>query len=224
MSRPDNCKLHVKIYADSRGAWLGNELRRFQSDKYTISVSYRRGAKMIDIWEMIEYDLVYKSEEIDFIFVYAGVCDLTRRSVTRSGRRIYWPDADIVGSFSRLKRIMNDMINNLMLISPRLKMCFLPEAGVDLITYNRIQHPVPYKLLIVQEVFEDHLRDLQLVTRILNTRMGVMTPWSLDVTHRWRANRLIPVFERSFDGLHLTLLQVRRLARIVTLYVREKLC
>lgn len=179
---------------------------------------------MIDIWEMIECDLICKCEVIDFIFVYAGVCDLTTRFINRFGRRTYWPDADIVNSFSRLKQTMNDMITNLKLIAPRMKLCFLPKAGVDLITYNRIQHPDPYKMLIVQEMFENHLCDLQLVTRILNTRMGVVTPWSLDVTHRWRANRLIPVFDRTFDGLHLTIFQVHRLASIVAQYVREQLC
>lgn len=216
-------KYHIKIYADSRGAWLGRELRRMNCDKYTFSVSFRRGAGLIDIWEMIENDILIGDRDIDFIFVYGGVCDLTIRYINRFGRCTYWPQPDMNECFSRIKRTMDDMINNLMLIRPGLRMCFLPESGVDLITYNRIIHPVPWYLLIVQEEFENRLRDLQWVTRILNSRMNVVTPWSLEPTHSRRLGRLVPVYGRSHDGLHPTIQQVRRLAQILARYVRNEL-
>lgn len=216
-------KFHVRVYADSRGAWLRRELRRLNADKYTFSVFYRRGAGLIDIWEAIEYDLLVGNLNIDFIFVYCGVCDLTVRYLNRFGRRTYWPQPDMNESFNRIKRTMSDMIDNLKLIKPGLRLCFLPESGVDLISYNRINHPVPWYLLIVQEEFENRLRDLQWVTRIINSRMGVITPWSLETTHCRRAGRLVPVYGRSFDGLHPTINQVRRMATILSVYVRNEL-
>lgn len=216
-------KFHVRVYADSRGAWLGRELRRLNCDKYTFSVIYRRGACLIDIWEMIENDLIVGNLNIDFIFVYGGVCDLTVRYVNRFGRRTYWPQPNMSECFRRMKRMMSDMINNLGLIRPGLRLCFLPESGVDLITYNRIRHPVPWYLLIIQEEFEDRLRDLQWVTRIINSRMSVITPWSLETTHSRRSGRLVPVYGRSFDGLHPTIHQIRHMARILSVYVRNEL-
>lgn len=218
MNNSTGRKFLIMIYADSRGAWLEREHRRYQNDKYHFVVKFRRGARLSDLWELIEYDILTGRHRPDFIFVYGGVCDLTQRYTNRFGRRSYWPAHNIRESFRKVKQIMNDMVNNLRLISPNMRMCFLPEAGVDMITYNRIRHPVPYKLLIVQEMFEDHLRDLQWVTRLINSRSGIVTPWSLDVTHSHRSGRMVPVFNRNLDGLHLTIQQIKRLAYVIVCY------
>lgn len=172
---------------------------------------------------MIEYDLLLSDEKIDFIMVYGGICDLTMKCRNRLGRIAYWPHPNMEGCVKQVKKTMMGMINNLKLIRPGMKLCFLPEAGADLIRYNRVRHPVPYELLIIQETFEQYLRDLQWVTRLINTRTGTTTPWSLDTTHRWNTRRLIPVYGRSIDGLHLAHNQVRRLADILAKYAREEL-
>lgn len=218
MSDNNDRRFLIIIYADSRGAWLERSLRRFQTDKYHFVVKFRRGAGLIDLWELIEFDILTRTRRADFIFVYGGICDLTQRYINRFGRRSYWPAYNMKESFKKVKRTMNDMVNNLRLISPNTRMCFLPEAGVDMISYNRIYHPVPYRLLILQETFENHLRDLQWVTRLINSRSGLVTPWSLDVTHSHRSGRMVPVFGRSMDGLHLTIHQVRRLAQVIVCY------
>lgn len=155
MDRTGDKRLLILVYADSRGAWLGRELRAQQNDKYHFIVRFRRGAGLIDLWEMIEYDILTGRHHADFIFIYGGVCDLTLRYINRVGRRTYWPHPDMDESFRRVKRLMNEMVNNLRLICPGLRMCFLPESGVDMITYNRVYHPVPYRLLILQESFEN---------------------------------------------------------------------
>lgn len=211
-------KLLIIIYGDSRGAWLERSLRRYQTDKYHFVVRFRRGAGLIYLWELIEYDILTCSRRADFIIVYGGICDLTQRYINRFGRRSYWPASDMRDSFKKVKRTMNDMVNNLRLICPNMRMCFIPEAGVDMIIYNRIHHPVPYRLLILQETFENYLRDLQWVTRLINSRSGLVTPWSLNITHSHRAGRMVPVFGRSMDGLHLTIQQVRRLAQVIVCY------
>lgn len=223
MERGNNGRIHIRIYADSRGSWLGRELNRYSSDKYFFTVLFKRGARLADLWELIEYDLLLSDEKIDFIMVYGGICDLTLKYRNSMGRITYWPHEDMEGSFKQVKIAMMEMVNNLKMIRPGLKLCFLPEAGADLLAYNGVMHPVPYKLLIVQETFEVYLRDLQFVTRLINTRTGATTPWSLDATHRWNAGKLIPVYSRSFDGLHLTHQQVKKLASLLTKYAREEI-
>lgn len=60
----------VRVYADSRGAWLSHEIRKFNSTDIDYSVHYRKGATLREIWAMIEMDLF--CARIDFIFILAG--------------------------------------------------------------------------------------------------------------------------------------------------------
>lgn len=120
---------------------------------------------------------------------------------------------------------MRDIIHNFKLIpcKPGCKLAFLPEPGLDLIRYNKIPHPVPWRILIIQEEIEERLELLQLYTRALNSHVGSLTPWTMDTTHAHRNGRLVPVYDRTTDGLQFSGLQVKKLAEIIANFARNEL-
>lgn len=217
MERQHTDKFIVRVYADSRGSWLAHELRKFNCDEINYSVHYRKGATLIDIWTMIEADLF--SSKIDFIFILAGVCDMTDFSYTRTGRRYVFPPFDMDLRFQEIERIMCGIENNFRLIGGSCKLCFIQEAGIDIIRYNRIRHPVPASMLIMQASLEDNLRRLQMFTKSLNDRLGVPTLWSLIITHAMKNGLWTAVYDRTFDGLHFSGKQIAELAGAIANYV-----
>lgn len=64
MENGNHSRIHIQIYADSRGAWLGRELGHFPSDKYFFTVVFRRGASLARLWEMFEFDLLLSDEKM----------------------------------------------------------------------------------------------------------------------------------------------------------------
>lgn len=212
---------HVKIIADSRGSWLLNELWPYNDTEIKFSVKFRKGAGLIKLWELAEYELL--KGHSDMIFILGSVCDLTDKYGSTRNGRVYWPPHNIKERFASVKSILSGMANNYKLLNPRPMLCFLPECGLDLIRYNKVFHPVPFQLLIMQEEFEDCLRDLQQFTVDLNRSIGSVTPWTLEVTNVNRGGRMVPVYDRTFDGLHYSRLQVRRLAFTLWKYVQVEL-
>lgn len=215
MERPE--KFAVRIYADSRGAWLAHEIRKFNSAEISYSVHYRKGATLRAIWAMIEMDLL--STKIDFIFILAGVCDITDFTFTRTGRRFVYPPFHMDFRFCDIERVMLDIENNFRLIGGNCKLCFIQEVGLDLIRYNHITHPVPAPILIMQASLEDNLRRLQTFTKKLNDRLGVPTLWSLIITHAKKHGLWVPIYERTFDGLHFSRRQIVDFAKTLNNYV-----
>lgn len=211
----------VKIIADSRGAWLMNELAAYNDTEIVFSVKYRKGAGLAQLWEYVEFELLHGNS--DMVFILGSVCDLTDKyGNTRTGR-VYWPPHNIKARFEAVKATLSGMENNYHLLKPRSMLCFLPESGLDLIRYNKVFHPVPFQLLIMQEEFEDCLRDLQQYTIETNKRMGSITPWTLEVTNVNRGGRMVPVFDRTYDGLHYSQAQLKKLAFTLWKYVQVEL-
>lgn len=132
---------------------------------------------------------------------------------------------DLDGRFEELYGYMRDIIHNFKLIphNPKCKLAFLPEPGLDLIKYNKIPHPVPWRLLVTQSEIEDRLDLLQLYTRALNSLTGSITPWSMDISHAHRNGKLVPVYERMPDGLHFSGNQVKKLADVIANFARTEL-
>lgn len=210
-------KFIVRVYADSRGAWLAHELRKFTCTEIDYSVHYRKGATLREIWAMIEMDLF--ATRIDFVFVLAGVCDITDFTYTRTGRRYVLPPFDMDKRFCDIEKTMLDIENNFRLIGGKCKLSFIQEVGIDTIRYNRIRHPVPASALITQASLENNLRRLQLFTKSLNDKMNVPTLWSLIITHAKKEGVWIPVFDRTYDGLHFSRKQTIDLAKAISNYV-----
>lgn len=101
------------------------------------------------------------------------------------------------------------------------KLVILPEPGMDLIKVNRIPHPVPWRLLVIQSELEDRLELLRLYTKAINLHLGVVTPWSLDITQTYRNHEVHPVYDRLHDGLHFSGTQVVKLAKILAENVED---
>lgn len=209
------------LYSDSRGARICHLLRD-QSDQNAIfRVRYRKGANLMQIWELIESDLLTK--KIDLVIVMAGVCDLTDRYINTYGHRVFWPPFDLDSRFLQIENTMKSMANNFKLLGQGNKLCFLQEPGLDLVRWNRIQHPVPWQVLIRQASLEHNLDILQRFTLNLNSWLGVPTPWTLEVTHCLRNNKWIPVYDRLFDGIHPSQQQVNKYSRAIVRYARSAL-
>lgn len=217
---PFRSKKYILIVTDSRGSWLNREIQRYQTHLLKFKVIYRRGAGLAVLWEIIEWNLL--SRRVDYVFILGGVCDLTDRYLV-NGRRSHWLPEDIDGRFNMVYRLLRDISSNFRLLNTGAKLIFLPEPGLDLIRWNRISHPVPWRFLVEQAELQERLELLQLYTKVINSHLGSITPWSLDITHSFRNGELHPVYDRMRDGLHFSGMQVKKLAQILACYVEDDL-
>lgn len=168
---------------------------------------------------MIEHDLL--TMEIDMIYIFAGVCNMTDRYIRPNGSLSYWPPFDMDLCFKAIEDTMRDIVRNFELLSQGNKLCFLQEPGLDLVRYNRIAHPVPASILIMQASLEDNLRRLQKITIKLNGRLNIPTPWTLEITHCLRHDEWLPVFDRFSHGLHPTTHQAELYAKKIAKFSKR---
>lgn len=228
----DNCsmagilpKTQILIITDSRGAWLSRELRNLVRHNHirnlNFYVIYRKGAGLALLWEIAEHALL--SRKVDILLMFGGICDITSPTRDAYGRRSFWPSADLPDRMDYIIDIMKGIVNNFELLQLPCKMCFMPEPGADLIRYNRLQHPVDWRYLVIQNRLEDYLVSLRAFTRRLNADMKMPTPWTLDATHTRRNGRLVQVYSRFRDGLHPSLEQVKKWAEIIISFVQDLL-
>lgn len=205
------------VIADSRGALLWREFRRIPNEDIYYRVITRKGASLRKLWEIAESE-IFRGRP-DIIFLYGGICDLTDRIYNWQGGREFWPPTDMITRINEVADLMSSIANNITLMNIRVKLCFLPEAGCDLLRYNRCHEPISRELIQLQENFEHGLKYLQRHAKKLNSDMGLPTPWSLDATHGRRYGKLVPVYERTHDGLHPTPEVARNLAEIISKYL-----
>lgn len=212
----------VLIVTDSRGSWLHKELKKYQLPRLRFTVIYRRGAGLKVLWETIEDCILTHSW--DYVLILGGVCDITDRYHVL-GRREFWPPHDMDSRFAEIYTTMRDIVSNFKIISKntQCKMAFLPEPGLDLVKYNQVPHPVPWRILVIQAELESRMELLQLYTRVLNSHLGSLTPWTMDITHAHRNGRLVPVYDRMNDGVHFSGNQIRKLAEVLANFSRNEL-
>lgn len=208
------------IITDSRGSWLHKELRRHQQRSLKFNVIYRRGAGLRELWEIAEHAIL--TREVDLILMLGGVCDMTDKFYV-NGVRKFWPPDDMDKRFRNISRNLKDMAYNFKLMAPKCKLAFLPDPGLDLIRVNKIRHSVPWRALVVQSELEENLETLHLYTRVLNSYLGSLTPWTLEITHSHRRNNMIPVYDRTQDGIHFSREQVEKLAAEIARYALNEL-
>lgn len=210
-------KQQVLIISDSRGSHLWREFRRTVNNEAYFRVIARKGASLRRLWEIAELEIL--KGRPDIIIILGGICDLTDRYYTQQGNREFWPPHDFRSRVTEIAELMRSIANNHILLNISVKLCFLPEAGCDLLRYNQVQDPIPRELIKIQEDFEQGLRYLQNTARDLNRLLGMPTPWSLDCTHARRYGRLVPVYWRTSDGLHYSDEQTREMADILCKYI-----
>lgn len=211
-------KFQVRIFSDSRGAFLDNEFRKLNDPRVFFKTRFLRGAGLARVWELVEEELLRK--RADLIFVLAGVCDTTDCYYSSDGTRFFWPPSNTKARFLEIKTMMGDMLRNYLLLEPTPKLCFIPDPGVDLIRYNSLMHPVDSSALQTQSKLEECFRDLQEYTRKLNRLLGVKTPWTLNISHAHRSSNMVPVYDRMSDGIHFSRYQAAKLAATLRDFVR----
>lgn len=210
-------RIQALVLADSRGSHLWRELRRINDDDVYFRVISRKGASLRKLWEIAEAEIF--RGRVDIILLYGGICDLTDRFYNWFGRREFWPPADLVTRINEVADLMSAIANNLTVMNIRVRLCFLPESGCDLLKYNHCIDPIPRNLILLQENFEHGLKYLQRHARKLNRQLDMPTPWTLDATHGGRYGKLVPVYNRLYDGLHPTPEVTRDLAEIISKYL-----
>lgn len=196
---------------------MKNELFRLNDHAVYFHTRYRKGAKLVNLWELAEPDLL--SGQIDLILLIGGICNITDLYYDFHGIRSIWPPEDISSRFDEIKMLMSDMVNNYRLLNTDTKLCFVPESGIDLARVNSLCEPIPNEVQQIQTNLEIELDELRNFTKSLNDGMGVLTPWTLKVTHHRRTSKWIPVYSRLSDGLHPTVYQARRIAEILHKFV-----
>lgn len=206
-------KFHIRVLADSRGRKLKNELHRLNDGTLYFSTRVRKGAKLCDLWELAESDIL--TGQTDLLILYGGICDITDIHIARSGRRSFWPPANLSTRFDNIKSNMDSIVRNYQLLNCNTKLCFIPEAGVGLAMLNRISPPIPEDVRALQSQLEEELSDLQNFTKALNDSLNILTPWTLKITHLRRENNWVPVYSRSDDGLHPSTAQAFRMAKVI---------
>lgn len=203
----------MKIVADSRGRLLKPELHRLSDDTVYFNTRFRKGAKLIDLWEIVEEEL--QKGQTDLLVIYGGICDITDVSFDHRGRRNFWPPDDIRGRFTYIKALLSGLADNYNLLNSSTKVCFIPEPGTSLAMINNIPKPVDDETHTIQMRLEEELTELRCHMKHVNDRMNIITPWTLKVSHVRRNNRWYPVYRRSADGLHPTRNQAYKMALIL---------
>lgn len=196
---------------------MKSELIRYNDRALHFHTRYRKGAKLVDLWELAEPDLI--AGQIDLVIIMGGICNITDVQHDDHGNRNFWPPNDIALRFGEIKALMSEMANNHRLLNTGTKLCFIPEAGIDLAKYNYPYEQRQNGVLTLQYELENELEDLRNFTKSLNDSLNVLTPWTLKVTHHRRASKWIPVYSRMSDGLHPTLYQAYQMAKILHKYV-----
>lgn len=131
--------------------------------------------------------------------------------------------------FYEINGIIRDIAKNFKLMPVSCKLVLLPDPGLDMIRYNKIAHPVPWRLLVEQSELEERLHLLHLCIKAIlyikaiNSFLGTITPWSLDVSFSHRNGHMIPVYDRTYDRLHFSKDQVQKLASVVAVFARNEL-
>lgn len=211
----------VKLLADSRGAKIVREISRIDPDDIDFTVTYKRGAKLEDLWELAESQLL-RYNTPDLIILFGGVCNLTDKVYTNNGERKFWPPQDIHSRMMEIVATMEIIVSNFNLINKSTKLCFIPEPGMDLLAYNRVILPIPWNMAAIQQKMENELRWLHDATRDINRRLGSNTPRTIEITHSKRHGRYIPVYSRLPDGLHPSNEIANRYAKTLLRYVRRE--
>lgn len=140
VSNTHNRRIQALVLANSRGSYLWREFRRIPNDDTYFRVISRKGASLKKLWEIAESE-IFKGRP-DIIFLYGGICDLTDRFYNRYGCREFWPPADLVTRINEVADLRSSIATDITLMNIRVKLCFLPEAGCDLLKYNHCHEPI----------------------------------------------------------------------------------
>lgn len=188
------------MVADSRGTKLGPYLEMHSDQHLSFNLRVKRGGDLLNLWSIAEQEII--DGNADMIFLYGGVCNITDLFYNVQGRRMAWPPANMPKRFNDICSIMETITEEFKKKHHGKFLSFVPEAGLNLITYNRIPEPVQRQYTKVQEDLERLLPSLHIKARYLNDLLGSATAWSLDATHSKRGPHMTPVYTRLPDGLH----------------------
>lgn len=206
-------KVNILVMADSRGRLLDQYLTNYSDDTRKFRVVVKSGAGLERLWESAVLEM--KENKVDILFILGGVCDITDLRYDPPGKRNAWPPTNIDLRFAQICSLIDNISVRFKSLNTNTLLSLIPEAGLDLIQYNKVKSPIPKEALKIQEKLENLLPSLHEKTRITNRYLGSRTALTLDATHARRGGQLHPVYPRLADGLHPTPEVAKKLVRAI---------
>lgn len=149
-----------------------------------------------------------------------GICDITS-PVYYNNIRYFWPRKHINELSADLANTLVAITNETLLHGNSGKVVFFPELGADLVTYNQIDFPQPW-MFECQNDLCAYLSFLFNSFKYANYRLGVYTPWLIDVIFgRSKKGELYPRYELMYDGLHPAQMTAEKYAKQIMKDVNE---
>lgn len=190
----------VAIVSDSRGGFLQHFFVMNNSNAnttYRTFVHKGRGLRILWLIAMTKIE----SGEFDRVYIMGGICDITS-PVYHNNIRYFWPCKHINDLSVDLVNSLNDLTNETLIRGKHGKVVFLPELGADLVRYNQIDFPLPW-MFNCQNDLRANLSYLFNSFKYANFRLGVNTPWMIDVIFgRTKKGELYPRYDLMYDGMH----------------------
>ena len=185
------------LICDSRGKGLElliNEecTQRNMPTRFTVSTS--PGATIVKA--VREAESILQSKSFDYIYLMAGVNNLTSKS----------SNGKITPTFNEIPNLVDVITDHLTWAksflanySPRVIICHLIGLNID--TYNAF-HGHMTNFHTAQEIINEGAVMLNQVVTEMNRDAQLTAPWIMDTVHSLTNGRRIHKYNRFYDGLH----------------------
>lgn len=200
MESHDSMPLKITLVADSRGGFLQFFLDRHNDNPNVIySSKILKGRKLEELW--LQAKSLLNSGDSDHVYIWGGICNLTSPYYAY-GRRSFWPLKNIEELMYDLIHVLNGIVSEILFLGFYGKVTFLPETGINLLAYNRVELPAGW-MLQCQHDMTTNIPFLYTAYKNANFRLGCSTPWIMDTVYgRNKHGLMYPKFCKLYDGLH----------------------
>lgn len=190
----------ICLVTDSRGGFFKFFLDRLNDN---VNVEYDvlvlKGRKLEELWLRAKEKII--TGECERAYIWGGICNLTS-PYYYNGRRSFWPLKNVEELTLDLTHILNGIVNEILHLGLYGKISFLPETGINLLAYNRVDCPMGWMLQCHHDI-SVNIPFLYSAFRNANARLGCTTPWIIDSVYgRNRQGLLYLKHNKLYDGLH----------------------
>lgn len=195
-----NMPRRINIVADSRGGFLQFFLDRHNDNRnVTYSSKILKGRKLEELWLQAKDMLVVG--KTDHVYIWGGICNLTSPYYA-FGQRSFWPLKSVEELTYDLIHTLNIIVGEIIFLGLDGKVSFMPETGINLLAYNRVEWPARW-MLQCQHDMSVNIPFLYTAYKNANFRLGCTTPWIMDSVYgRNKHGLMYPKFSKLYDGLH----------------------
>lgn len=177
-----NSKIHhILLLTDSRGRGMDGYISNSREFVYTIEVYPGATLERIKNRLLLLHNMGRLSHSCDAIFIFAGICNVTRLvySPYRAAIPKYTTDNEIFEGFkSECEQLINGVTEQI-----KVPIIFAPIVGIDLVAYAK--GPMAH-LYESQPIVDSSILLINNFIRTVNGERGLPTPNTSTVIHRCR--------------------------------------